>query len=384
MSIRKESVSTQLLETLPETLAWSDRPRENDLAPLPACPAVYLLLTSSGAPVHLATTQHLRRLAISRLADPARGQHGKADLAEIVRTIRWREVYSAFEGRWWYYRLARELHPKQYRRLISFGPVWFLHFDNQQPLPELRITEFVWQAAGQYVGPWLTHDTCQKALEGLQDLFDLCRYPEQVRRAPRGQRCAYADMDRCDAPCDGSVALERYITRSRAAGEFARGTTGPWFHEARERMRQAALQERFEQAGIIKKQLHWAGKWEESRGRFIRPAEELNYLLAVPVTRRRSWRLFLFWRGALISGPVVSGRILPAEASGWLREQLEHLPEPADARIRAEQTWLVAHFLHSKEGDASLVEHLPVAEVPAGLEDTLSCGVAKRRSKPES
>ena len=149
MSTAKESVDALVLEALPEELTWTGRPQEADLASLPGCPAVYLLVAPQDVPVQLATTQHLRRLAMSRLVDREGARRGKADLAEIVRGIRWREVYSAFEGRWWYYRLARRMYPKQYRRLISFGPAWFLEVDWREKVPEVRVTERVWQSAGQ-------------------------------------------------------------------------------------------------------------------------------------------------------------------------------------------------------------------------------------------
>lgn len=182
-----------LPRALPDELTWVGRLRRSDLARLPACPAVYLLLAESKVPVQLAATQHLRRLVAARLADSAPPPPGKADLVEIVRGIRWRPVHSAFEGRWWYYRLARQMYPKQYRRLISFGPAWFLHVDWQERVPEIRLSERIWQEGGEHVGPWLTHDTCRKALHGLWALFDLCRYHEQIRRAGRSALCLCRD-----------------------------------------------------------------------------------------------------------------------------------------------------------------------------------------------
>ena len=380
MPTGKQRISALIARTLPEAHTWTDSPQAADLSSLPGCPAVYLLVAESDVPVQLATTQHLRRLAASRLLDPERGQHGKADLTEIVRGVRWRQAYSAFEARWWYYRLAREMYPKRYLRMISFGPAWYLQVDWQARVPELQVTKRIWRAEGEYVGPWLTHDTCHAALAGLRDLFDLCRYPEQVNRAPEGRRCAYADMGRCDAPCDGAVPLAHYIERCRAAWEFARGAVRPWIDQARERMTQAARDQRFEAAALIKKQVAWAWRWHDNWSPTVRPAEALNDLLVIPVTRRRAWRLFLSWRGDLLDGPIVSDRRLSTEAPAWLRDRLGALPALSDPGIRMEQSWLVAHFLQSKAGDASLAVPLPNAEVPADLEDVLARGLAERRA----
>jgi excinuclease UvrABC nuclease subunit len=375
------SVSPEVLAALPEALTWPGRPQESDLAGAPGTPAVYLLVATRDLPVQLATTQHLRRLLLSRLTDPTRVQHGKADLAEVVRGVRWRAVQSAFEGRWWYYRLAREMYPKRYRSMISFGPAFFLRVDWAERIPDISITKQVWQASGEMVGPWLTHDTCQKALDGLRDLFDLCRYPEQVQRAPGGQRCLYAEMGRCDAPCDGSVPLARYLERVQGAWKFARGGVREWAAAAKERMTCAAREQRFEQAALLKRQIAWAWKWYDHVLPLVRPVDELNYLLAVPVHRRRAWRLFLFWRGDLAEGSVLSDRKLPQEAGPWLAGLLADPPRPAEAQVRMEQTWLVAHFLRSRAGDASIPILLPRAEAPAELADVLRASIERRRAR---
>jgi DNA polymerase-3 subunit epsilon len=377
---------TIILEALPEELTWADRPSKEDLTALPACPAAYLLLADAKVPVQLATTQHLRRLAISRLVEPAETSGGRPDLAAVVRGIRWRPVSSAFEGRCWYYRLARHMYPRDYRRLLSFGPAWFLRADWTERVPEISISERIWQESGEFVGPWVTRAGCQKALEGLWDLFDLCRYPEQVQRAPHGQRCAYADMGRCDAPCDGSVPMEHYEARCRAAWAFACGGVRPWIGQATRWMKAAAGEQQFELAAQIKQQIAFACYWFDKWAATIRPAEQLNYLLAVPVTRRAAWKLFLFRQGALDEGPVLSERQLPTVACEWLQEHLTAPLAMPEAGVCMEQTWLLAHFLPSKEGDASIIVPLPNLAPPPGLSDRLRQAVEARQATatPES
>ena len=350
-------------EALPEILRWPDRPTPADLDPLPGIPAIYLLLDAHDQPVQLATTQNLKRLATARLLDETRAQRGQADLAAIARAVRWRRVAAPFESRWWYYRLVRQHEPKSYRQLIGFGPAWFLHVDWHARVPEVRVTERVWCAPGHYVGPFPARRQAQHALEGLWDLFDLCRYPEQVRKAPSGQRCAYAEMNRCDAPCDGSVPLEPYIARCRQAWSFAGGHVAPWIAAAEQAMQAAARQLAFERANVLKQQLAFAREWQQKWLPVVRPAEDFNLLLAVAVTRRKARKLFLFSRGALVEGPTVPDRKLVADTRAWLEPVLrDHLPAAlaaADPTQRMEQTWLVAHLLQNKEAATTLTLRLP-------------------------
>ncbi len=369
---------------LPQRLAFAQRPTGDELRALPGCAAVYLFLAAGEIPVQLATTQHLRRLAISRLADPTRETRGKADLAEVVRSILWRPVATPFEARWWYYQLARQLYPKRYRHMISFGPAWFLRVDWTERVPELRITKHVWEESGAVLGPWLTHDLCQKALEGLWDLFDLCRFPEQVRQAPGGQRCVYAEMGRCDAPCDGSAPLADYGARVRAAWDFACGPTRPWIDAAQQRMKEAAQAQQFERAGLLKKQIAWAWRWHDQVGPTVTTRELLNCLLLMPATRRKAWRLFLFVGGDLLEGPIFTQRKLVPRTAAWLAETLVAPRAQAAADVRTEQTWLLAHFRRSKGGDASVIVDLPDLTIPPDFEAHLGAEMLRLRASSAS
>ena len=383
-----ENVKQTAASALPAVHSWTGRPRPNDLAPLPGCPAVFLFVDESGSPVHLLTTQQLKRLVISRLSEPQEPRRGRTDLAAVVRGVRWRQVHSPFEARWWYYRLARVLHPREYRKLVSFGPAWFLHVDWAHPMPELRVTERVWCLEGHFVGPWPSHKSCRQAIEGLWDLFELCRYPEQVRKAPGGTPCAYADMGRCDAPCDGSVPLERYVERTRWAWRFAQGSVDPWIQSATERMRQAAVEQQYELAGQLRQQLDFARTWRRRWSSTVRRAEHLNLLLALPATRRKAWKLILFRQGHVTDGPLLSDRKLPTETPPWLSEQLEQPLETLTARVdnvvRMEQTWLVAHFLQHRESRSAIIEDLPDTAVPPDLEGSLRDVLMHRRPTKEA
>lgn len=326
--------------------AFETRPTAGDLASLPATPAVYALLNPANQVVLLATTQDLRRVLQSRLFDPADAEAGKrADLAEITRGVRWRNVSNAFEAKWRYWRLARELHPKDYRERIGFGPAYFLHVDWARPIPEIRVTERIWTISGEFVGPFQSGKTALTALESLWDIFDLCRYPEQVRRAPRGVRCSYADMGRCDAPCDGSVPLPAYLERMRSAWNFAGNTArSEQFAFIEESMRDAAAAQRFEIAAQWKKRFDAAKAWAQSSIGLYRD-EELQFAIALPVTRRSAWKFLHFDRGRLLDGPVIPKRALESALHEWVNSlDVGELLEIGDTECM-EQAWLLSQMI---------------------------------------
>ncbi len=363
---------TEIRAVLPEACAWAARPTAAELRSLPSGPAIYLLLDAAENPVQLATTQSLRRLLTARFAEVAGPRPGRTDLTEIVRAVRWRPLGTAFEARWWYYRLARVLYPADYRRRIAFGPAYFLNVDWDRPVPELRVSERVWCQPGWFIGPWATVKTAQEALHGLWDLFDLCRYPEQVNRAPHGTRCAYAEMGRCDAPCDGSAPLAAYLERCRAAWRFAAGGVQPWIEAAAAAMQRAAAQRRYEQAGLLKRQIEFARHWQRQWGPHVRVWEQFRGLLVLRVVRRRAWKLLLHEGGHLVDGPVVADRRLAASVRTWLAAPPEEPSADVTDTARMEQTWLVCQWLLRPRPSEGFTVPLPDSSVPENLDDTLA------------
>ena len=371
-----------LATALPESQTWDSATDADPAQNLPGGPAVLLFVDERERPVSLFSTQQLKRFVRTRLAEPVQPQRGRANLAEVVRGVRWRGVHNAFDARWWYYRVARVLYPREYRKQLSFGRAWFLHVDWQPRVAEIRVTERVWSSAGEYVGPWATRKACQAALEGLWDLFDLCRHPEQIRRAPDGTACAYAEMGRCDAPCDGSVPLDAYVERCRAAWQFAGGGAERWLEAAEQRMRALAAEQQYELAAKVKAQLSFARGWAEQWGPHVRPAARLNYFIALPVTRRRAWVPYLFRGGHLIGGPVFPERRVGERVSEWLGAQVECALEPLDDSVRMEQTWLVCQLFLHRERQAAVVVELPDLRVPDDMAASVGEAVAALRERP--
>lgn len=405
------------LAELDQLCTWSGRPGRDDLRALPGGPAVMLFVDADGRAVQLLSAQQARRAALSRLvasppeppcpdppataADAGAVETGagsepdgvtrprpRVDIAAIVRGVRWRAVHSQIEAEWRYYLAARELYPRAYRKMTTFGPAWFLHLHDGDGtvapagVPEIRVTEQIWRTAGRFVGPWPSAAAARQALEGLWDLFDLCRYPEQVRRAPRGQRCAYYDMGRCDAPCDGTAPLAAYARRVAEAWAFACGGVEAWMTSAGQRMRAAAQRQAFEQAGQIKQQLAFAARWRAEWAPHVRTDEQMRLLLLVAATRRKAWTPLVFVRGWLAGGPLIPQRRCAAEAAAWVEQRLRDADDQAertDPLVRMEQTWLLARWLRRDAPGGRVVLALPEGNQTGQLADAIAAGIAHGR-----
>src|SRR5262245_60192890 len=182
------------------------QPMDEFLRAAPARWAVYLLADEQDQPVQLLCVKNLRYSLKRRLGEPEEGApiSKRVDLRQVVRRVHWRRVDSAFEADLVYLEAARALFPQSYRGMTGFRPGWFVHVDPNAQFPRYIKTTDLSLADGMYVGPLEDKNDSQKLIEQVEDWFDLCRYYNILVEYPHGRACAYKEMGKCPAPCDGS------------------------------------------------------------------------------------------------------------------------------------------------------------------------------------
>lgn len=336
---------------------------------LPTSGGVYLLTDADNTPIQLATTADLKRALRHRLSGeasadaPAAVSDGgsetemvatpsaptprrpRVNLAEIVRRIWWRPAGSQFELTYAYYQLARILIPQTYRKQLSFGPAWFVHVDVDAPFPRFVAGKYLRGSPGVDLGPMATQNDASRLVEILQDTFDLCRYHHILEQAPFGQACAYFEMGKCPAPCDGTVTMDRYRGLIGDALRFATGEHAPMYAAIESQMRDAARDQAYERAGLLKKRLERARAIEHASLSRVEPVELLRYLV---VQRGGGTRVRPFFvRGGSVEMGEEVKRAQWREAAGRWTQRLMEAPagEVPDLETRSEQLWLVSHFL---------------------------------------
>jgi hypothetical protein len=169
--------------------------------------------------------------------------------------------------------------------------------------------------SGQLFGPVEDKHAAHKLVQIVEDAFDLCRYFNILVESPNAKSCAYKEMGKCPAPCDGSISLEQYrqlvhfSTRSlRELPELIR--------EQEKRMQDAAAELRFETAAKIKQftdQLKQLGK---GALRFVRPINEFNFVTVQRGPRSATAKVFLITPGGieeilgLLGDAINAGQVL--------------------------------------------------------------------------
>jgi hypothetical protein len=278
---------------------------------LPARPGVLALEDHDGRTLSLITTADVRRAAMSKVGPIAADQprSPRADLRGIARTARALTVGSAFEADWACLQLARIRLPQTYRHMLDRWQAWFVHCDDAREHPQWVKTSrpgappTEWgRRGGVHVGPFADKHAAHRFIDMLEDAFDLCRYHHILTQAPHGQACAYKEMGRCPAPCDGSVTMADYLGQVRESLAFARSPAS--FRQslaADMRERSAAMD--FEAAQRLKAMLDRTQPAESARFRHVRELAEFRLVVIVPSQRPRWARLMAVCGGWI--APIV-------------------------------------------------------------------------------
>jgi hypothetical protein len=325
-----------------------------DRLSLPAGGGVCVLTDADGHVVQTLTSQALRRSLMLRLdPSPKPGGRPRADLRAIVRCVWWRPTYSVFETSLAYLEIARQLNPGGYRQDLAFGPAWFARVNPQDRFPRWIADKLAFEPPAVDVGPFPRRSSCRQFIEMLEDLFDLCRYYDVLKQAPAGQACAYKDMGKCPAPCDGSVSMDHYRRAIAASAEFARGRCEPRFAELEEAMNAAAGRLQFEQAARLREQVARARKLLARDERVQKTPEDFRYLVVQRGGGTTYLKPFFVDRGVISTGAVVRLGQVDQVVTDWTDKMTRHarIASANSPLQRSESIWLVTHFL-SKGDDA--------------------------------
>jgi hypothetical protein len=300
------------------------------LRTVPAKWVVYLVSDADDRPVQLLCVKNLRASLKRRLGgDEQVGPSRRVNYRDVVRHIRYRRVDSAFEADWLYYEVARQIFPQSYQGMVGFRPAWFVHVNPEAQFPRyIKATDL--SKPGLHIGPLEDKHVAGRLVQLVEDLFDLCRYYNLLVEAPNAKACAYKEMGKCPAPCDGSISMEQY----RLVIEWSARTLVDPADAIRthtRRMQQAAAELQFESAGKIKAYVDQLSQLGKGPYRFARWLKDFQFVSFQHGPREGTAKVFLITPGRIeeIAGMIGEPR--------WPAELLGIILAAADARARSER-----------------------------------------------
>ena len=315
----------------------------------PAKWAVYLMSDADDRPIQLLCVKNLRASLKRRLGgDEQIGPSRKVNYREVVRHMRFRRVDSAFEADWLYYEIARRLFPQTYQGMIGFRPAWFVHVNPENPFPRyIKTTDL--SRPGLYIGPVEDKHAAARLIGLAEDLFDLCRYYNVLIEAPHGKACAYKEMGKCPAPCDGSISMEQY----RRLIEWSAQTLVDPADAVRthtRRMQQAAAELRFETAAKIKGYVEQLAQLGKGPLRHARLLKDLQFVAFEHGPWEGTVKVFLVTPGRI--QPIACMTEDPSRPAELVRAVLTAAAEPlslAMDSVATERIGIAAHHLFAPQ-----------------------------------
>ncbi|MGH7175769.1 MAG: hypothetical protein ACREJC_00185 [Tepidisphaeraceae bacterium] len=307
---------------------------------VPARWVVYLMADEDARPVQLLCVKNLRaslkrRLGGGEMVGPTR----RVDYRQIVRRIHWRRVDSAFEADVVYLEAARKYFPTTYAGMVGFRPAWFVHVNPDSQFPRWTKTIDLSISTGELFGPLEDKHSAGSLIEELVDWFDLCRYYNVLTESPYGKACAYKEMGKCPAPCDGSISMDHY-RHLTAMSASALIDPQSLVREHTDRMRSASSALNFESAAKIKAFVDSLSRLGKGPLRHVRRLRDFRH---ISVQRGP-------WSGTAKVFLITPGRI--DEICGILSE-----PKPATEIVQA------AHHAAAARADGARLDEIGAERV---------------------
>ncbi|MBV9423670.1 MAG: excinuclease ABC subunit UvrC [Solirubrobacterales bacterium] len=213
---------------------------------LPDEPGVYLFRDSRGKVIYVGKAKSIRKRVASHFTHPS--TRGGQDLVDMIDHVEALVVHTESEAL-----LAEQNFIKQYKprfniRLRDDKSYPYIAISLDEDFPRVYFTRERHRRDRAYFGPYSNAKRVRSTLDvlGKVFMFRSCEGSEPGRRS--GSPCLDYYIKRCEAPCVGYVSREDYRRGIDGVIDFLSGRYRAIERELDQSMREAAAEQRFEDA----------------------------------------------------------------------------------------------------------------------------------------
>jgi excinuclease ABC subunit C len=240
MSTEKRPIQRTLLLDKAKTLATS--------------PGVYLMKQDSGQVLYVGKAKSLRS-RVSSYFQPITHEHPRTELL-LQNVIDFEVIHTETENEALVLEctLIKRYKPKYNVRLKDDKTYPYIKISLTEDFPRLEWTRKVNSPKARYFGPFPSALAARTVLRLLTETFRLRDCTDNTF-AHRSRACILYQMDQCSAPCVNKISKDDYQHSIEAAIAILDGKSTALLDELKERMMEAAEEERYEDAARVRDQI---------------------------------------------------------------------------------------------------------------------------------
>ena len=354
------------VSTLPDLRAFSHRitpaqKKKKYLAEnIPSTCGVYIFKDIKGVPLYVGVSNNLRNRVRSYFtaSEQRRRIIDMIAIAESVETIICR---TPLEASVLELRLIEEFQPRINRRSKHQSKSYWVHLTRER-FPRLAIARGIEKINDEWIGPFFSRRDAQLAVECVYEVLPIRQCTPRITLASqkKSSACALAGMGKCGAPCIDDQSTEDYEAIVDVARHLFTVEASLVVDRANIRMRELAMEERFEEAIEVRNRLTSFLR-ASSRAERLRAFVQLPQFIAALPTPDGGWEFTCIrygrFAGALIGDPgyapqltidsllllsepvAPSERILPASSHEEVEKLLRYVETPGLRLVEVLGQW---------------------------------------------
>ena len=231
---------------------------------LPQVPGVYIMKDSEGKIIYVGKSKKLKNRVTSYFVGYSHNIK-TAKMVSRVADFDYIVCKTEIEALSLENTLIKKHYPKYNIRLKDAKSYPYIKVTNEE-YPKLIVTRERKSDRAKYFGPYSGAASAYAALDAVMRIFGIptCKrsFPRDIGRE---RPCIYKDMDRCVAPCTGSISAEEYRELIKGAERVLDGGSGEVKADIERRMMIAAEALEFERAAYLRDQLAAIDKLSEKQ-----------------------------------------------------------------------------------------------------------------------
>ncbi len=225
------------------------------LAHAPQSPGVYILKDASGRVLYVGKAKRLKtRLSnyARKINAPSWYRHKLETMVSLVAKLDYVVTSSEKEALILENTLIKRHRPRYNVDLRDDKSYPYFRLTRQHDFPRFSLVRKPNLKDGaKYFGPFSSAGKARQTMYMLQRIFPLRRCTDHALKN-RSRPCLDYEMGRCPAPCTGQISQAEYAKLVKELEAFFAGKGDELAKRLKQRMEQAAKQERFEQAATLR------------------------------------------------------------------------------------------------------------------------------------